>query len=85
MFFESDDYHFIRFPFDRLDDDSLCLCNLWEKQQLAVKLTDDFSAKMIVPRDTDDSSSTVSFWFAKRITLQRRNSRALTKGNIRRI
>ena len=45
MCFESDDYQFIRFPFDRVDDDSLCLCNLWEKQQLAVKLTNDFSAK----------------------------------------
>ena len=26
-----------RFPFDRLDGDSLGLCNLWGKEQLAVK------------------------------------------------
>ena len=45
MCFESDDYQFIRFPFDRLDDDSLYLSNLWEKKQLAVKSIDDFSTK----------------------------------------
>ena len=32
---ESDDYKLTRFPFDRLDDDSLCLCKLWGKEQLA--------------------------------------------------
>ena len=36
---------FTRFPFDRLDDDSLYLCTLRWKKQLAVKLHDDFSAK----------------------------------------
>ena len=42
---EADDYKLTRFPFDGLDDDSLCLCNLWRKEQLGVKLLDDFSAK----------------------------------------
>ena len=42
---KSDDFQLTRFPFDRLDDDSLCLCNLRGKEQLSVKLTDDFSAK----------------------------------------
>ena len=56
MCFESDDYQFIRFPFDRLDDDSLYLRNLWEKKQLAVKLIDDFSAK-------NDRASLYSWFF----------------------
>ena len=42
---EADDYKLTRFPFDELDDDSLCLCNLWREEQLGVKLLDDFSAK----------------------------------------
>ena len=42
---ESDYHKLSRFPFNRLYDDSLCLCTLWEKEQLAVKLPDDFSAK----------------------------------------
>ena len=42
--FESDDYKLTRFPFDRLDDDSLCLYNLWGKEQLAVKPPNNFSA-----------------------------------------
>ena len=53
--FESDDCKLTRFPSDRLDDDSLCLCNVWEKEQLAIKLLDDFSVKIIVPRDSADS------------------------------
>ena len=42
---DSDDYRLTCFPFDRPDSDSLCLCNLYGKEQLAVKLSDDFSAK----------------------------------------
>ena len=29
--------------------------NVWEKEQLAIKLPDDFSVKIIVPRDSADS------------------------------
>ena len=46
---ESDDYKLTRFPFDWLDDDNLCLCNLLGKEQLGVKLPDTSS------RDTADS------------------------------
>ena len=37
---ESDDHELTRFPFD-----SLCFSNLWWKEQLVVKMPDDFSAK----------------------------------------
>ena len=43
-----DEYKLTRFSFKRLDDDSLCLYNVWGKEQLAVKLIDDFSVKIIV-------------------------------------
>ena len=36
---------FVRFDGHDDRDDSLCLCNLWGKEQLAVKLPDDFSVK----------------------------------------
>ena len=39
---ESDDYKLTRFGRPDNRDDSFCLCNLWEKEQLAVKLPDDF-------------------------------------------
>ena len=42
---ELDDHKLTRFPFELLDDDGLCLCNLRGKEQLAKKLSDDFSAK----------------------------------------
>ena len=32
---ESDNYKLTRFPFDRLNNDSPYLCNLWGKKQLA--------------------------------------------------
>ena len=52
---KSDEFKLTLFPFDRLDDDSFCLCNLWGKEQLPVELPNDFSAKIIVPHDTADS------------------------------
>ena len=52
---KSDEFKLTLFPFDRLDDNSLCLCNLWGKEQLPVELPNDFSAKIIVPHDTADS------------------------------
>ena len=42
-----DEYKLTRFSFKRLDDDSLCY-NVLGKEQLAVKLIDDFSVKIIV-------------------------------------
>ena len=35
-------------------DDSLCLSSFWGKEQLAVKLPNDFSVKIIMPRNTAD-------------------------------
>ena len=43
-----DEYKLTRFSFKRLEDDSLCLHNVWGKEQLAEKLIDDFSVKIIV-------------------------------------
>ena len=42
--------------FDRLvdRDGSLCLSSFWGKEQLAVKLPNDFSVKIIMPRNTAD-------------------------------
>lgn len=42
---ESEDYKLTRFPFARFDDMIASVCNLRWKEQLAVKLADDFSAK----------------------------------------
>ena len=48
--------HSFSVRFDRLvdRDDSLCLSSFWGKEQLAVKLPNNFSVKIIMPRNTAD-------------------------------
>ena len=78
---ESDYHKLSRFLFNRLYDDSLCLCTLWGKEQLAVKLPDDFSARisscLVIHLIL---SSKVRFWFTKGITLLKRTLEHWARG-----